>query len=98
MWRDLGVRVERFEHRGEELVLLTYRLRRPACFAALTAGELAAIEGVLEERPHRDIARERGVSPRTIANQLASAYRKLGVRGASELRVLASAPASSRDG
>jgi DNA-binding CsgD family transcriptional regulator len=34
---------------------------------------------------NQDIARTRGVSVRTVANQLAAVYRKLGVRSRAEL-------------
>ena len=82
------VRVTPMVHDGNEILVVSYPLRRPGSFARLSAAELAAVEGVLEGRSHRDVARERGVSVRTIANQLASAYRKLDVRGAAELMVL----------
>jgi DNA-binding NarL/FixJ family response regulator len=55
----------------------------------LSEGELdvarLSIEGVM----HREIAQRRGSSQRTVANQLASAFRKLGVSGRSELRAIA---------
>jgi DNA-binding NarL/FixJ family response regulator len=46
---------------------------------------LLSIEGF----SHGEIARLRGSSTRTVANQLASAFRKLGVSGRSELRAKA---------
>jgi DNA-binding NarL/FixJ family response regulator len=42
---------------------------------------LAALSGL----SNADIARMRGSSPRTVANQLAAIFRKLGVRSRSEL-------------
>lgn len=60
----------------------------------LTAAELGSIRGVLEGRKNREIAAARGVSVRTVANQLASAYRKLGV--ASRFELLAKARRLSR--
>lgn len=82
------VRVGRLDHDGEELLVLSYPLRRPAAFASLSPAELAAVEAVLLGHSQREIAARRRVAPRTIANQLASAYRKLGVRSAAELALL----------
>lgn len=76
-------------------MVMSYALRRPACFAMLTAGELETVEAVLEGCSQREIAARRGRSPRTVANQLASAYRKLSVRSASELAVLVQTPGAS---
>jgi DNA-binding CsgD family transcriptional regulator len=70
----------------EELVLLSWPVRP----AALVAGELTAAEAAVMALAaaglaNEEIARARGRSPRTVANQLASAYRKLGVGSRSEL-------------
>jgi len=51
----------------------------------LTGAERGVVRGVLAGWSNRRIARQRGVSERTVANQLASVYRKLGVRGRHEL-------------
>ena len=40
---------------------------------------------MLANQPDKDIARRRGTSPRTIANQLRSIYSKLGISGRGEL-------------
>jgi len=53
--------------------------------SALTDAELANIRLVIEGRTNRAIASARGVSVRTVANQLATAYRKLGVASRFEL-------------
>jgi DNA-binding CsgD family transcriptional regulator len=51
----------------------------------LTAAERQVALAVLSGLSNADIARMRGSSPRTVANQLATIFRKLGVRSRSEL-------------
>ena len=55
----------------------------------LTTAERAVARLLLEGRRNAEIAAERGKSPRTIANQVASIFRKLGVGARSELHALA---------
>jgi DNA-binding NarL/FixJ family response regulator len=45
----------------------------------LPAAELDVVRCLVEGRSHADTARIRGTSPRTIANQIASVFRRLGV-------------------
>jgi DNA-binding CsgD family transcriptional regulator len=52
----------------------------------LTAGEQSVVDLALSGLSNPAIARKRQSSPRTIANQLASAYKKLGVGSRRELR------------
>lgn len=54
----------------------------PAC---LTDAEREVVTLLLEGRSNHEIATMRGCSYRTIANQLASIYRKLGVTSRTEL-------------
>jgi DNA-binding NarL/FixJ family response regulator len=51
----------------------------------LTEAERDIIEQIAQGRSNREIARSRRTSPRTIANQVTSIYRKLGVRSRREL-------------
>lgn len=51
----------------------------------LSPAERTAVRLLIEGKHHEEIAKERGASRRTIANQLGSAFRKLGVSGRSEL-------------
>ncbi len=53
---------------------------------ALTAAERAVAELAVRGLTSAEMARERRVAKRTIANQLAVVYRKLGVSGRRELR------------
>ena len=53
--------------------------------AQLSPAERAVLAGVLEGSSHRTIAARRHSSPRTIANQVAAIFRKLGVHSRREL-------------
>ena len=53
----------------------------------LTASEREVVLGLLEGQSPRELAASRGVSPRTIANQLAAVFGKLGVQSRLELAV-----------
>jgi DNA-binding NarL/FixJ family response regulator len=71
----------------------------------LSSAERAVAVAALRGCSHAEIARERGSSPRTVANQLAHAFRKLEVRSRSELaatlvdrnRALRRAPPTGHD-
>jgi DNA-binding NarL/FixJ family response regulator len=70
----------------EEFVLLSWPLRQAAVGASeLTPAETAVAELAFAGLANEEIARARGRSARTVANQLASAYRKLGVGSRAEL-------------
>jgi len=51
----------------------------------LPPAEFAVVRGLLEGRNYLEIAAHRGTSTRTVANQLAAAFRKLGVSGRGSL-------------
>jgi DNA-binding NarL/FixJ family response regulator len=51
----------------------------------LSPAEFAVVRGLLEGRNYLEIARNRGTSTRTVANQLAAAFRRLGVSGRGSL-------------
>lgn len=52
---------------------------------ALTAAEREVVTLLLEHLSNAEIAERRGTSLRTVANQVASIFRKLGVQSRSEL-------------
>jgi len=60
-------------------------LEGEAKLAALTQSERHVLTAILEGRLQRDIAAARCSSPRTVANQVASIFRKLGVSSRREL-------------
>lgn len=65
----------------------TISVPRPELTVAdqLSRAQLEAVGLLLEGRPHAQIARARRTSPRTVANQLASAFQRLGVSGRGQL-------------
>ena len=86
----MTTRISRLEHEGEEFVVCSFPLARPACFSELTAAELAVTEAVLEGLSTREIARQQALSKRTVENQLGRVYRKLGIASRGELVALVS--------
>ncbi|MEJ7731465.1 MAG: helix-turn-helix transcriptional regulator [Polyangiaceae bacterium] len=74
-----------FSAGGQEFLVLSYSLAMNEPPAELTDAERAVVAAVLEGRTNAAIASMRGTSPRTIANQLAAVFRKLGVRSRTEL-------------
>jgi DNA-binding CsgD family transcriptional regulator len=51
----------------------------------LTAAEREVAQAILDGASNKEIAQQRGVAPRTVANQVASVFRKLGVSSRAEL-------------
>ena len=85
-----GVNVFRLRHQGRELLVCSYPVGRSAWLASLTAAELAVAEAILDGATPAEIAAHRHVSDRTVSNQLARIYRKLGVSSRYELVALVS--------
>jgi DNA-binding CsgD family transcriptional regulator len=79
------VDVFELELEGEALVVVSVPVSRAPGAGTLTAAEAAVAREAVAGRSNAEIARRRGSSPRTVANQLASAYRKLGVVSRAEL-------------
>jgi DNA-binding CsgD family transcriptional regulator len=59
--------------------------------ARLTEAEAEVASYLLAGLSNQEIAHRRGTAPRTVANQVASIFRKLGVRSRIELSALAAA-------
>ncbi len=72
----------------ETFVVLSFPLLSKGKPATLTRSEAAVVELVLSGLRTKAIAAARGVSERTVANQLQSAYSKLGVTTRAELALL----------
>lgn len=97
---DCAIEAESFEVDGVELVVfeLVPRVELPADF---TAAERAVGELLCAGHDTAAIAKRRGVSYRTVANQLAAMYRKARVHSGVELVALLTARpegAGKRDG
>ena len=69
----------------ETFVVLSFPVGANEQPGQLTASEAAVVELVLGGMRTKAIAAARGVSERTVGNQLQSAYRKLGVTSRAEL-------------
>jgi DNA-binding CsgD family transcriptional regulator len=85
--RGEGTRATPFEIGGDRFVLLSWPAseRRPLPAGRVTPAEREVIELALEGLSNEEIARARGTSAGTVANQLASIYRKLAVGSRSGL-------------
>lgn len=75
-----------------DLVLLALPRLEPALPDVLTEAEAAIALLVFEGASNQQIASQRGASPSTVANQLDSIYRKLGVTTRAELVVRLTCP------
>jgi DNA-binding NarL/FixJ family response regulator len=73
---------------AEQLVLLDGASREGALWDDLTSAERVVVQRTLSGDSNREIARQRGRSEHTIANQLAAVYARFGVRGRTELAAL----------
>lgn len=71
--------------RADKLLIGSYPLIPEGRVKALTGGERDVLADLLGGSTNADIARRRKSSERTVANQIQSIYRKLGVRSRSEL-------------
>ena len=80
-----GLRASRATVGGEEVAIFSYPLARPALPASLSPAEGAVALALLEGLSNGDIARARKTSARTVANQVASIFRKLGLSSRGEV-------------
>jgi DNA-binding NarL/FixJ family response regulator len=71
--------------RGGRYFVLTRPTNPAPALASLSEAERAVARAVAEGLGNAEIARARGVSTRTVANQVASIFRKLGVKSRLEL-------------
>lgn len=72
---------------GQEVAI--FELAKSECFpraAGVTAAERFVLDLAGQGLTNAEIAARRGVSPRTVANQIASLFRKLGVHSRLELQ------------
>ena len=86
--RPSGLRVEASLDDGNTLVV-SFRVPEPNWQTLLTRTEAEIAREVLSGLSNAQIAHKRGTAVRTIANQVASIYRKLKVRSRLELSLYA---------
>lgn len=82
---DDGVEVRRFELGDVELAVISVPRPDLAALSELTEAEREVAGYALEGLSNKGIAERRGTSDRTVANQLASIYRKLEINSRAEL-------------
>ncbi len=81
---------------GERLAIVNVPRVPDAPFDELSSVEREVAQSLIEGATHASIALRRGTSVRTVANQAASIYRKLGVRSRAELAARALAIDAAR--
>jgi DNA-binding CsgD family transcriptional regulator len=75
---EVLARVARFDTRDTRLLVLGAPRLAPAAAAVLSQGERDVVCGLLDGKTYAEIAHARGRAVRTVANQLATVFRKLG--------------------
>ena len=70
---------------GAEFAVISFPITTDAVPGDLTPAEARVLSAILLGKSNREIATERGTSARTVANQVASLYRKLRVTSRTEL-------------
>lgn len=83
------VRAWEIHAEGRHFAVLSLPLVTFEAHAALTPAEQEIVHRLLRGESNRAIALGRGTSERTVANQVASIYQKLGLASRSELAALA---------
>ena len=86
----MGKRVDAWEMtiNGERVIVLSVPSVAASTLPALTQSEQHIAERAARGDSNAEIARNRKTSARTVANQLARIYQKLGVRSRVELAAL----------
>ena len=74
-----------FSTDDDDYVIFSFTLPEIRLPEGLSEAERAVVRAVLDGRSNAEIARERGTSANTIANQLRSVYAKLRISGRIEL-------------
>jgi len=80
-----GVRCLLLEVGSAVVAVLTFRLDVAMAERRLTSAEKSVVSAIFEGKSNEAIARDRGTSPRTVANQVASIFRKHAVASRAEL-------------
>jgi DNA-binding CsgD family transcriptional regulator len=70
---------------GGEIVLFSFPVAPLPQRDTLTSAEREVVDLALRGESNAEVARSRGTSVRTVANQMASAFRKLGIGSRGEL-------------
>jgi DNA-binding NarL/FixJ family response regulator len=87
-------KLTRFRIGDDEFVVICIDKPQSGTLGSLTAAEMSVVHAVLEGKSNGEIGLARGTSARTVANQLACIYRKLGIGSRSELALTCAGPRS----
>jgi len=79
-----GLVAEKLDVEGDEFLLLAFPAER-GDLTGLTSAEQEVATELLQGKSYQEIARRRGTTSGTVANQVRSIFRKIGVRSRSEL-------------
>lgn len=91
-----GFRSARLDYEGRAILVMSYEVPDWEFPPGLTVTEQAVLRAMLNGASQQEIAKARGVSYRTVANQIASAYGKLGVGSRAEVAALLRRPHKTR--
>jgi DNA-binding NarL/FixJ family response regulator len=80
-----GIRAERAAHRGKPAVGVSFPVPRINWSESLTSAEKDVADDILAGLPNVAIGRKRGSSVRTVVNQVASIFKKVGAHSRLEL-------------
>src|SRR4051812_42415775 len=80
-----GLAASTFAVGHDEYVIFEFPLPELRIPEGLTQAERDVVRGAVQGQSNAEIARARRASPNTVANQLRSAYAKLGISGRLEL-------------
>jgi DNA-binding NarL/FixJ family response regulator len=84
-----GLSIERIESDGSNAIVLSFPVPEAKRHASeLTNAERAVAHGILHGLTYEQVAERRGVSQRTVANQMAAVFAKLKVRSRLDLALL----------
>lgn len=81
-----------FDHRGAAYAILSYGIPQNPILRGLTPAELEVLELWLDGASAEEVASLRGCAVRTVNNQVASIYRKLGAGSRAELATMVRSP------
>jgi len=80
-----GLILRHFEHGQQRFAVLSFPAGDVPADAPLTPAERVVAAAIVQGLSNEEIARLRKTSPRTVANQVAAVFRKLGARSRAEL-------------
>jgi DNA-binding NarL/FixJ family response regulator len=80
-----GIQAERAAHRGKPAVRVSFPIPRVPWSDSLTSAEKDVANDILAGLPNVAIGRKRGSSVRTVVNQVASIFKKVGAHSRLEL-------------